>query len=48
MITVIYRVIAALAVIFTAVEIFSQRGLKLKINAALVLVPLILRAILVA
>jgi hypothetical protein len=48
MITVIYRIIAALAVLFVIAEIFSQRSLKLKINAGLVLVPLILRALLFA
>jgi hypothetical protein len=48
MITVIYRVIVLLAVILVLAEIFSQRSLRLKINAALVLVPLVLRALMIA
>ncbi len=48
MITLIYRGIVALAVVLVAAELFSQRSLKLKINAGLVLVPLILRALMIA
>ena len=48
MITVIYRGIVAVAVILVVAELFSQRSLKVKINAGLVLVPLILRALMVA
>ena len=48
MITVAYRAIVALAIILVVAEIFSQRSLKLKINAGLVLVPLILRALMIA
>jgi hypothetical protein len=48
MITYIYRAITVLAVILITVELFSQRSLKFKINAALVLVPLILRALMIA
>lgn len=48
MITVVYRGIVALAVILVLAELFSQRSLKLKINAGLVLVPLILRALMIA
>jgi hypothetical protein len=48
MITVVYRAIVALAVILVVAELFSQRSLKLKINAGLVLVPLVLRAIMIA
>jgi hypothetical protein len=48
MITVIYRAIAAGAVVLIVAELFSQRGLKQKLNAALVLIPLILRALMVA
>jgi hypothetical protein len=48
MITPVYRIITALAVILVIAELFSQRSLKLKINAGLVLVPLILRALLIA
>ena len=48
MITVIYRAIVALAVVLVAAELFSQRSLKLKINAGLVLVPLVLRLLMIA
>jgi hypothetical protein len=47
MITLVYRGIAAAAVVFVAAELFSQRSVKLKINAALVLIPLILRALMI-
>lgn len=47
MITVIYRGIVVVAVILVIAELFSQRSLKLKINAGLVLVPLILRALMI-
>jgi hypothetical protein len=48
MITLVYRVIVVIAILFVAAELFSQRSLKLKINAGLVLVPLILRALMIA
>jgi len=48
MITLVYRGIAVLAVVLVGVELFSERGLKHKINAGLVLVPLILRALMIA
>ena len=48
MITIVYRAIVILAVILVLAELFSQCSLKLKINAGLVLVPLILRALMIA
>lgn len=48
MITLIYRAIVVVAAILVLAEVFSQRSLKLKINAGLVLVPLVLRALMVA
>jgi hypothetical protein len=48
MMTVVYRGIVAVAVILVVAELFSQRSLKVKINAGLVLIPLILRALMVA
>jgi hypothetical protein len=48
MITLVYRAIVALAVLLVIAEIFSQRSLKLKINAGLVLVPLVLRVLMIA
>lgn len=47
-ITIVYRVIAAGAVVLVVLELFKARGLKDKLNAALVLVPLVLRALMVA
>ena len=48
MITIIYRAIVALAVVLVIAEVFSERNLKRKINAGLVLVPLVLRALMIA
>jgi len=48
MITVVYRGIVAVAVVFVVAELFRQPSLKLKINAGLVLIPLILRAFMLA
>ena len=48
MMTLVYRGIVVLAVILVAAELFSQPSLKLKINAGLVLIPLILRALMIA
>jgi len=48
MITIVYRAIAAGAVIFVVADLFSGRSLKQKLNAGLVLIPLILRALMVA
>lgn len=48
MITWIYRLIVVLVTVFVVWELFSQRSLKLKLNAALVLVPLLLRALMIA
>jgi hypothetical protein len=47
MMTVIYRGIVIAAVVLVMAELFSQRSLKLKINAGLVLIPLILRALMI-
>ena len=48
MITLVYRVIVALVAVLVLAELFSQPKLKLKINAGLVLIPLILRALMIA
>jgi hypothetical protein len=48
MITMVYRAIVALAVILVVAELFSERSLKLKINAGLILIPLVLRALMIA
>ena len=47
MITLVYRGIVAMAVVLVAAELFSQRSVKLKVNAGLVLIPLILRALMI-
>ena len=39
--------IVAVAVVLVVAELFSQRSLRLKINAGLVLIPLILRALMI-
>lgn len=48
MITIIYRLLIALAAVLVTVELFHQKNLKLKINAGLVLIPLVLRALMIA
>lgn len=48
MITVVYRLIVLLTAVLVLEELFSQASLKLKLNAALVLIPLILRALMIA
>lgn len=48
MITLVYRAIVAAAIVLVVAELFSQPSLKLKINAGLVLIPLILRALMVS
>jgi hypothetical protein len=47
MITLVYRGLVAVAVVLVVSELFSQRSVKLKINAGLVLIPLILRALMI-
>jgi hypothetical protein len=48
MITLVYRLIVVLAAVFVLGELFTQSSLKLKFNAALVLIPLLLRALMIA
>lgn len=48
MITIVYRLIVVLTAAFVLWELFDQHSLKLKLNAALVLIPLILRALMIA
>ncbi len=47
MMTLVYRGIVGLAVVLVAWELLAERSLKLKINAGLVLIPLILRALMI-
>jgi hypothetical protein len=48
MITIVYRGIVLIAIVLPLMELFSQRSLKMKINAGLVLIPLVLRALMIA
>ena len=48
MLTLVYRAIVAAAVVLVVAALISERSLKLKLNAGLVLIPLILRALMVA
>ena len=43
--TLIYRLIVVLALVLVTMELFSQRSVALKINAGLVLIPLVMRAL---
>ncbi|MDR3673609.1 MAG: hypothetical protein P4L36_22385 [Holophaga sp.] len=47
MITLIYRLIVVLIIVLVLAELFEQQSIKLKINAALILIPLILRALMI-
>ena len=48
MITLVYRLIVVLAIVLVLAELFHERSLKLKLNAALILIPLVLRALMIA
>ncbi len=48
MITLIYRLIVALTILLVLAELFEQQSVKLKINAALILIPLVLRVFMIA
>jgi hypothetical protein len=48
MLTICYRIITAAAAAFVVLELFRQRDLGLKINAAIVLIPLVMRALMLA
>jgi len=48
MITLVYRASSAVAALLVIARFFPQRSLKLKINAGLVLLPLLLRALMIA
>ena len=48
MITLVYRGIVVLVLVLVVAELITEPRLKLKINAGLVLIPLILRALMLA
>jgi hypothetical protein len=45
MITVVYRIIVGLVAALVLWELFSRKDIKVQANAALVLIPLVLRAL---
>ena len=45
--TLIYRLIVVLAIVLITMELFSQKSLSPKINAGLVLIPLVMRAMMI-
>lgn len=45
--TLIYRMIAALVLILTIVNLFEEKEFKKQINAALVVIPLVLRILMI-
>ena len=45
--TLIYRLIVALSIVLITMELFSQKSPSLKINAGLVLIPLLMRALMI-
>ena len=47
MLTLSYRIITAAAAAFVVAELFTQKDLKLKLNAAVVIIPLVLRALMI-
>lgn len=47
MITIIYRLILALIVVLVGWNLFSEKKITLQLNAAMVLIPLVLRVLMV-
>lgn len=47
MITLIYRAIALLVLIFVAIELYKEEKPSMKINACMVIVPLLLRILMI-
>lgn len=47
MITIIYRLILALIVVLVGWNLFSEKKIALQLNAAMVLIPLVLRVLMV-
>jgi len=48
MITFVYRLLVVLVALLVLVELFSQKDLKAQATAAVVLIPLVLRALMIA
>ena len=47
MLTILYRLITAAAAVLIVAELYTQKDLKMKINAAIIVVPLVLRALMI-
>lgn len=47
MLTICYRLITAAVAALVVLELFSQRDMKLKANAAIVIIPLVMRALMI-
>ena len=47
MITIIYQLIVAVAIAIIIWELFTQKDIKMQANAAIVLIPLILRVLMI-
>lgn len=45
--TLTYRLIVALAIVLISIELFRNKSIALKVNAGLVLIPLVMRALMV-
>ncbi|MEA4847735.1 MAG: hypothetical protein VB106_10940 [Clostridiaceae bacterium] len=45
--TLIYRIIAALVLVLTVVNLFEEKEFKKQMNAALVVIPLVLRILMI-
>ena len=45
--TLIYRLIVVLAIVLITLELFTQKSFTWKINAGLVLIPLVMRALMI-
>lgn len=47
MITLIYRAIALLFLVFTALDMYKEDSAALKVNSCMVIVPLLLRVLMI-
>lgn len=45
--TLVYRIIAALVLFFTIINLFEEKDFKKQMNAALVVIPLVLRILMI-
>ncbi|MCX7028227.1 MAG: hypothetical protein NT061_12265 [Spirochaetes bacterium] len=47
MLTICYRIITAAAAALVIAELYAQKDIKLKINTAIIVIPLVLRALMI-